>query len=84
MANTPSITVLYFAQVAELAGLRQEIQTLAEAVSGTEWLEDLEVRYPQLAPTARLKIAINQRHAPHQALIQPGDEVAVFEPVTGG
>jgi molybdopterin synthase sulfur carrier subunit len=52
MANTPSITVLYFAQVAELAGLRQEIQTLAEAVSGTEWLEDLEVRYPQLADPA--------------------------------
>lgn len=84
MANTPSIKVLYFAQVAELAGLREETQTLAAAISGTEWLSELEIRHPQLAPTARLKLAINQQHAPHHMLIQPGDEVAVFEPVTGG
>lgn len=84
MASIASIKVLYFAQVAELAGVREETQTLASPVSGAEWLSDLEIRHPQLAPTARLKLAINQQHAPHHRLIQPGDEVAVFEPVTGG
>ncbi|WP_237174082.1 MoaD/ThiS family protein [Paracandidimonas lactea] len=78
------INVLYFAQVAELAGLRQESLPLAAPISGAEWLTQLEGRYPALAPTARLKLAINQQRSPHQAIIQPGDEVAVFEPVTGG
>jgi len=76
--------VLYFAQVAELTGLRQESWPLNRALTGSDWLTLLEARYPQLAPTRRLKLAINQVHRPHAALIEPGDEVAVFEPVTGG
>lgn len=85
-ATTPtsSIKVLYFAQVAELAGLREELWPLPKPVTGTDWLSGLEARYPQLAPVSRLKLAINQTHAPHASLIRPGDEVAVFEPVTGG
>lgn len=79
-----AINVLYFAQVAELTGTRLESWPLAEAVSGTQWLEQLEARYPQLAPTQRLKLAVNQFHVKHSVIINPGDEVAVFEPVTGG
>ncbi|OXR50653.1 molybdopterin synthase sulfur carrier subunit [Pusillimonas sp. T2] len=79
-----AINVLYFAQVAELTGTRLESWPLAEAVSGAQWLEQLEARYPQLAPTQRLKLAVNQFHVKHSVIINPGDEVAVFEPVTGG
>ncbi|HLR78943.1 MAG TPA: MoaD/ThiS family protein [Burkholderiaceae bacterium] len=79
-----TIKVLYFAQVAELTQQREENWTIDEPISATEWLSRLEVRYPQLAPVARLKLAINQHHAPHDSIIRPGDEVAVFEPVTGG
>jgi molybdopterin synthase sulfur carrier subunit len=78
------IKVLYFAQVAELTRTRQEVWPLAAAIKGGDWLIQLESRYPQLAPAARLKLAVNQYHIPHEHLIQPGDEVAVFEPVTGG
>ncbi|MEO6984599.1 MAG: MoaD/ThiS family protein [Paralcaligenes sp.] len=78
------IKVLYFAQVAELTRTRQEAWPLAAAISGADWLIQLESRYPQLAPARRLKLAVNQYHIPHEHLIQPGDEVAVFEPVTGG
>ena len=84
MANPASITVLYFAQVAELTGRRQEACPLETPIKGTEWLAQLETRYPQLAPVNRLKLAVNQYHVPHDTLIKPGDEVAVFEPVTGG
>lgn len=84
MATGTTIKVLYFAQVAELAGLREEHWPLDDAISGAQWLAQLETRYPQLAPSARLKLAINQYHVPHTELIRPGDEVAVFEPVTGG
>jgi molybdopterin synthase sulfur carrier subunit len=79
-----AIKVLYFAQVAELTEVRQESWPLAKAISGTEWLRQLESRYPRLAPTRRLKLAVNQYHVAHDGVIQPGDEVAVFEPVTGG
>ena len=82
--NGMAIKVLYFAQVAELTQVRQEFWPLAGATTGTAWLAELEARYPQLAPTRRLKLAVNQYHVKPDALIQPGDEVAVFEPVTGG
>jgi molybdopterin synthase sulfur carrier subunit len=78
------INVLYFAQVAEHMGCRQETLALDEPVPAAQWLAALEARCPALAPTARLKLAINQHHSNHSAIIQPGDEVAVFEPVTGG
>ena len=47
-------------------------------------LAALGERYPQLEPASRLKLAINQTHSKPTAPIRPGDEVAVFEPVTGG
>ncbi len=84
MATGTTIKVLYFAQVAELTQQRDENLNIDGPIPAAEWLSQLEVRYPQLAPVARLKLAINQHHAPHDSLIQPGDEVAVFEPVTGG
>lgn len=83
MNGTP-LKVLYFARVAELTGQREESWPLAEAVTCEQWLKTLAQRYPQLEPTRRLKIAVNQQYAQAHTLIQPGDEVAVFEPVTGG
>jgi molybdopterin synthase sulfur carrier subunit len=83
-ASATTIKVLYFARVAELTRVRGEQWPLAEAITGARWLDDLVARYPDLAPAARLKLAVNQRHMAHGALIHPGDEVAVFEPVTGG
>ena len=82
--NGATINVLYFAQVAELTRVREERLPLDKPVSGAQWLAFLESRYPQLAPIARLKLAINQHHVRHDAMIHPGDEVAIFEPVTGG
>ncbi|MDN5842888.1 MAG: MoaD/ThiS family protein [Alcaligenaceae bacterium] len=78
------IQILYFAQVAEHMGCREETQTLKAAVPAGQWLAGLEARCPALAPAARLKIAINQEYVGGDALIRPGDEVAVFEAVTGG
>lgn len=84
MSNA-SITVLYFAQVAEITQSRQEQWELSHTISVTHWLDQLVARYPALAPMqARLKVAVNQYHVNHEAMINPGDEVAVFEPVTGG
>lgn len=79
------ITVLYFAQVAEITQKRQEQWSLSAATSVSAWLEQVVERYPSLAPMkTRLKVAVNQYHVQHDATIEPGDEVALFEPVTGG
>jgi molybdopterin synthase sulfur carrier subunit len=78
------IKVLYFARVAELTGKRSEDWPLTQAITGHAWLELLRQRYPELGSVNHLKLAVNQYHVNHQALINPGDEVAVFEPVTGG
>lgn len=84
MANGTTLDVLYFARVAELTGTRQEAWPLDQSMPAAQWLQALEQRYPQLAPASRLKIAVNQQHCQHTQLLQPGDEVAVFDPVTGG
>ncbi|MFV0284294.1 MAG: MoaD/ThiS family protein [Castellaniella sp.] len=84
MATGATIEVLYFAQVAEHMGLRHETQPLDAPIQAGDWLDALAVRCPALGPAARLKLAINQEHVGRTATIRPGDEVAVFEPVTGG
>lgn len=83
--SSSSITVLYFAQVAEITQLRQESWDLSAPTRVADWLDQVVARYAALAPMqSRLKVAVNQYHVNHDAMINPGDEVAVFEPVTGG
>lgn len=80
-----AVKVLYFARIAEMIGHRGESLPLAAgSISGTDFLALLQERYPQLAPASRLKLAVNQTHAKASIMIHAGDEVAVFEPVTGG
>ncbi|MHA3903585.1 MoaD/ThiS family protein [Castellaniella sp. WN] len=84
MATGATIDVLYFAQVAEHMGMRRETLPLDAPVRAGDWLDALAMRCPALGSSTRLKLAINQEHAGRAATIRPGDEVAVFEPVTGG
>jgi len=84
VANGTTLEVLYFARVAELTGIREESLPLTSPIAAHEWLRELEARYPRLAPVSRLKLAVNQQHSSHDCLLRPGDEVAIFDPVTGG
>jgi len=79
-----TIELLYFARIAELVGKRAESWPLEAPTTGAALLETLRRRYPQLEDAGRLRLAVNQEHAPAGAPVRPGDEVAVFEPVTGG
>lgn len=78
------ITVLYFARLAELAGTRRESLPADGVDSGTALLQAVQQRHPALAGVTRIRLAINQTHCPATAAITAGDEVALFEPVTGG
>ena len=79
-----SITVLYFARIAELTGVRQESLAATGIGNGHALLAAIQARHPALAEVKNLRLAVNQTHAPHGVNIVPGDEVALFEPVTGG
>jgi len=85
-SGSPTIQLLYFARVAELTGCRAETYALPQGipVTGSDLLAQLARRHPDLAGASRLRLAVNQTHAKPSVVIQAGDEVAVFEPVTGG
>lgn len=83
-AMNTTIDLLYFARVAELVGKRAETWPLAADTTGEHLLAELRARYPRLAQARRLRLAINQEHAAPAARVRAGDEVAIFEPVTGG
>ena len=79
------ISVRLFAAYAQAAGWRQkecEIKEPATARDVIEWLR----RGPLLVlPGAgRPLVAINREHVGLDAAVHPGDEVAVFPPVSGG
>mgnify|MGYP000935001140 CR=1 FL=1 len=78
------INVLYFARIAELTGKRTEQLALPAPVTVTAWLAQLREAYPALRDAGVLKVAVNKKHAQADTLIQDRDEVAIFEPVTGG
>ncbi len=81
------IQVLYFAWVRSGIGLDQEtIET--EATSLGALVEELRARSDKhsqtLADLSKLRLAVNQTFVDLDASIAPGDEVAIFPPMTGG
>lgn len=84
MANGTKINVLYFAQIAEIVNKRNESIDLLQPISAGECLAQLMLKYPDLKNLKQLKIAVNQEYIDLDQTINPGDEVALFEPVTGG
>ena len=70
---TSTITVLYFARIAELTGLRQETIAATGIDTGHTLLAALKSRHPALESVKNLRLAVNQTHAPLGAGVAPGD-----------
>jgi molybdopterin synthase sulfur carrier subunit len=82
------IRLLYFAGLREQLGRASEELELPAGVGSVAGLrEHLMARDPKwraaLAPQ-RLRVAVNQDMAEASTVLQAGDEVAFFPPVTGG
>lgn len=82
---TSTVNILFFARLREKMGT----QTIALEIETPVSLADLKAQLGEAHPTfAELRppimAAINQDFAPDEAMVQAGDEVAFFPPVTGG
>ena len=79
------MTVLFFAQSREAAGCERCELKAVEPLAQTEFWRRLIDAHPNLAThqkTARL--ARHEAYLLAEELIQPGDEIALIPPVSGG
>jgi molybdopterin converting factor subunit 1 len=79
------IRVLLFGAAADRAGTRETELPVEEGVTLAELWPLLAGRHPDLAPMRdTLAFAVNGEYARGDAVVSPGDEVAVLPPVSGG
>jgi molybdopterin synthase sulfur carrier subunit len=83
-----AIRILYFAWVRERIGVEEETVAVEDVLPLGALLDRLAARSAAhaavLGERARLRAAINQDFASWETFVHPGDEVAIFPPVTGG
>lgn len=82
------ITILYFAWLRERTGLSEETVPLAAGTTVADLIGLLAARGPGHAAAFQnrrtVRCAVNQEFADPSTVLQAGDEVAFFPPVTGG
>ena len=83
MSNEMSIRL--FATLKDRAGQARVNIALNEPTAVSVFLDQLAAKYPQLATTLPSSlVAVNRTYAERTTIINPGDEVALFPPVSGG
>ncbi len=74
------VTVLLFAMLRERAGARQLTIELPDGARVRDALDELG----ELASDLPLVMAVNREYAPEDRVLDPGDELALIPPVSGG
>ena len=82
------LNVLFFASLRETFGCASEQMTLPVPASVGALVDALRARgaiwSDALSTGRRWRVAVNQEMAAMDTMLKPGDEVAIFPPVTGG
>tara|TARA_B100001123_G_C14438949_1_gene681809 strand:- start:44 stop:310 length:267 start_codon:yes stop_codon:yes gene_type:complete len=83
------MNVLYFAWIRNQIGIGEESLDLPEGVTTvSDFLEWLSRRGPNYLEALKnrsvVRVAVNQEYVSLDHELAPGDEVALFPPVTGG
>lgn len=87
MSNQPTIKILLFARLREELGTGELELTAECAGTAGDVVTELARRggpWAQLGGPRPVMIAVNQAMARPSTPVGPGDEVALFPPVTGG
>jgi molybdopterin synthase sulfur carrier subunit len=83
-----TVRLLYFAWVRERIGVSEEAVEMAESAPLSTLVARLAARSAAhaeaLSQPELLRAAVNQALADWDVMVRPGDEVALFPPVTGG
>ncbi len=83
--NSFELKVLLFAALKERMGQDHIQIRVDEGSNAALLLERLFLQFPELEAFSRSVIlSINQKFANPEQLVHPGDEVALFPPVSGG
>lgn len=77
------IKILYFAQLADLAGKTEEVREFSSN-SPAELYAELKAAYHFPHEFKQLQVAINHELSAHEAELKDGDSVAFLPPMTGG
>ena len=79
------ITVRLFASQRETMGRSSFDADVPEGTTAAGALARLSEQHPQLiAPAGAIAFAVNREHAPPEAALHDGDELALLPPVAGG
>jgi molybdopterin converting factor subunit 1 len=82
---TPSVRVLLFGRVRELAGTAETTVAVPAGATVASVADRLAAADPALAPhLRRCSFAVNAVYAQRDAPVRAGDEVAVIPPIGGG
>jgi molybdopterin converting factor subunit 1 len=84
-ADVIRVRVRAFAAVRQALGTSKVELDLPAGATVAHLLEHLAAGYPALAPLLeRTIVTVNQSYADRQQPVAPGDEIAIFPPVSGG
>jgi molybdopterin converting factor subunit 1 len=80
-----NMDVRLFATLKERVGASRVLLEVNEPATVADLLTALTQTHPAIEPSLRsLLISVNQEYAEREQPIQPGDEIALFPPVSGG
>ena len=80
------ITVLFFATLRSLTGLKSEVVILPSESKVSDLKNLIAEKFPQVAPALinTVLVSVNREYAGDEQIIPDGAEVALFPPVSGG
>ncbi len=79
------LTVRLFALYRERAGRRSFPLEVPQGATVADLTEAVRVRFPMLAPPdVKIVVAVNADYAEPEQVLQPGDDVCLIPPVSGG
>ena len=83
--STIKVNVLYFAQVREATGIREEEVILVKDSSVNDLISKIEENHPRiLRLKENIQLAVNCNTGDKNLSLKEGDQIAVFPPVAGG
>ncbi|KAF0110337.1 MAG: molybdopterin converting factor subunit 1 [Chloroflexi bacterium] len=79
------LNIRLFAAIKARAETSQLSIEISEPATVSDLLDELFRQYPTIQPFVQtVLVAVNQEYVNRSQLINPGDEIALFPPVSGG